>query len=84
MYGKSLSPAENPVFSIVLWSNVACAYAYMRSFADLFFSAFGAEGFSGQDSDEWSVFEWRCLAFNTYLLETISFMIIIGFRKEVP
>ena len=88
MKAKSLLPVENPLLLIVSSFNVACAYAYIRSIAGLYF-LFGltgcvARGSSGQDSDDWLVFELRCPTWNTILIESFYFGIFNGFRKVVP
>ena len=72
MKAKSLSPDEKPVTLIVSSTNVACADAYIITTADYSFFASAscvAKGASGQDSDDWSVFEIRCLASNRNFLK---------------
>ena len=85
---KILSPEKNPVYLIVSSCNVACAYAYIRIVVDLkilFALASGVVKVSiGQDLDDWSVFELRCLAANKLLIESFFCIFFNGFRKLVP
>ena len=77
MKAKSSSLDEKPVNLIVSSANVVCAYAYIRSIADLCvlfaLASCVAKGSSGQDSDDLSVFELRYLVFNTILIKFFFF-----------
>ena len=88
MKAGNLSPDENPPCLELSSSNVACAYAYMRSIAELCFffalASWVASGSGGQVSDCWSLFKLRCLDSNTFLLHQFFFMMANEFRKVVP
>ena len=72
MKAKSLSQDEQLVSLLVSSSRGACAQAYLRSIADLYFllarANCGARGSIGQDSSDCSVFELRCRASNTHFI----------------
>ena len=79
---------ESPVSLIFQSSNISCAYAYIRSIASLSWrstlrSCF-TNGFSGQKTVDSSVFDLRCLASETNLLESINLKIFNVLRKVFP
>ena len=88
MKAKCLSSDEHPVILTVSSSNVLCAYAYIRWVADIYFlfalESCVAKGSTGQDSDDWPLFELRCSASNTILKKSFFLVIIKGFRKIFP
>ena len=88
MKAKSLSPDKRSFNLLVSFFKVACAYAYRRSSAEFYFplalASCVAEGSSRQESDESSALHSKCLASKAILPESISLMIILGFRKVAP
>ena len=84
MKAKSLSPEEKLVSLIVSSSRGVYAYAYIRSFADLYFlfarAICEARGSIGYDSSDCSVLELRCRASNTHFIVSPLGIIMRGFK----